>query len=949
MRLKVAALFVLVMCLSPGRALAQDGRIFGSVVDTEGGVLPGVTLTATNEATGFNQIVVTNERGEYEFRSLPRGPYRVDAELLGFNTITRSNLTVGLDTRLQLDLRLEVGSLEETIVVVGEVPVVESRSAEVAANITETQIQTLPVQGRQWIDLATLLPGTGQDAIRARYYNSVNIGAGVNFYSNGFYVDGVNNNWQQQGEPRQDFPQDSIAEFRVHAFNARSVYGFAQGGVLSTVTKSGTNQVRGSLFEFYRTKALNSRTVFQDEKPDYSRHQLGGSIGGPIVRDRAHFFGSFEYTDESEFFTVNTRGAFPEEEGTFKAPTWVAMGVGRYDHRISLDHRLFSRVGIKRNQKDFVDAGGTRARNTGAAFAAPAWSLVVGETWTISSRSLNDLRFQYAHATYQGWPSDPGLKWTKAGEFPQERVDSLPDIVNRPSLTKGTARSFLGPESRWQVKNDFVRLLGRHELTVGADLNWIRWTPDNMGIGRTWSFATDAPFNANDPSTYPFQFQQRLAPTYDDISSTEYSVYVDDRWQLSSDLTLNIGVRYDLQTGVFNTDLLERTVPEIRIADRVFRQGGRLDPALFPFYDGSTRGDKNNFGPRVGLAWNVGGDGRQVIRAAYGVYYNRYRATGANRAEFHPESFLVIINNPSYPDPYQGRDPFELAAAVRNFTIQGNDNRNPYTHQVSSGYSRQLDPMTAMSVHGTYAFGRNQHTQIDRNYFATQADLAARVRPFPQYGQVTEGRTDGELKYSALELRLERRMSRRWQALGSYTLSSAKNDSETFPANHFAREGDYGYAEADRRHRLTASGIVDAFAGVQLSAILKYQSPQSFNVTAGRDLNGDGINNDRPFGVTRNQGCRGLDLDAVNTYRAANDRAAVSGVQCPSYLALDLQFSRHFNLGGERRLEAIFQVFNVTNRANYFPPVGNALSPLFGQSLQVASPRQMELAVRFRF
>ena len=157
------------------------------------------------------------------------------AELAGFRTVTKTELDVGIGTQVQVDIELEVSTIQESVVVVGESPLVDTRRSEVGGNISEEQIKTLPVQGRQWIDLATLLPGTGQDAIRASFYNSVNIGAGINFYSNGFYVDGVNNNWQQQGEPRQDFPQEAIAEFRVHAFNARATYGFAQGGVLSTV------------------------------------------------------------------------------------------------------------------------------------------------------------------------------------------------------------------------------------------------------------------------------------------------------------------------------------------------------------------------------------------------------------------------------------------------------------------------------------------------------------------------------------------------------------------------------------------------------------------------------------------------------------------------------------------------------------------------------------------
>jgi hypothetical protein len=945
------AALVLMVLGGAASAFAQEGRIYGTVTDASKAVLPGVTVTVKNQRTGLTQPTVTDERGEYYVRALPRGRYSIAGELQSFKSVTKTDVDVGLDAEVRIDLVLELGAIEQSIVVTGEVPIVDARRSEVGANISQDQIAVLPVQGRQWIDLATLLPGTGQDGIRQAFYNSVNIGAGINHYSNGFYVDGVNNNWNQGGEPRQDYPQDSVAEFKVYAFNARSLYGFAQGGTLSTITRSGTNEFHGSAFEFYRDKALNSKTIFETTKPDYSRHQLGGSLGGPVIRNRAHFFGAVEYTDQTEFATVNTGGVFPEEEGTFEVPTWVFLAVGRYDQTISDKHRLFVRGARKSNELNFRflsglagTIGGNRARDTGSTNASPAWSVLAGETWTVGNNTLNDFRVQYAFSMYQNWPT--GTKWTKVGRFPRERVESLRPIIIRPSLTKGTNNSNLGPEARWEVKNDFSHLVGRHEITVGVDLNWVHWTPDNLGVAPTWSFSTDARFDPDNPATYPFLFTQRLAPTYDDIPSIEHSVYLDDTWLVTGRLTLNLGLRYDLQTGVFNKDLLERDVPEIRLVDRVLRPSGKLDPSLFPFFDPSTRGDKNNFGPRVGFTWNIHGDGRQVIRGAYGVYYNRIRAQ--IRSETNPRQLLLIIQNPSYPDPYQGRDPFALAAVVPNFGILGNDNRNPYTHQLSFGYGREIGPNLGMSIDGTIANGYQQHSSIDRNYFASPADRDAGRRPFPQYGQVTEGRTDGRLQYRGMEARVERRMANGWQLLASYTLAWAKIDAEDRAAEPFNPAAEYGFADADRRNRLVVSGIVEPFARIQISGIMRYQSSLAFNVMAGRDLNRDAVGNDRPPGITRNQGCRGLDLNLVNAYRTTNGLAAVSEVDCPHYLTFDLRASRTFRWGSTT-VEPVFQVFNAFNRSNFFQPVGNARSLLFGQSLQVASPRQIELAIRLGF
>ena len=414
---------------------------------------------------------------------------------------------------------------------------------------------------------------------------------------------------------------------------------------------------------------------------------------------------------------------------------------------------------------------------------------------------------------------------------------------------------------------------------------------------------------------------------------------------MSPRLTLNLGLRYDLQQGVWNENLLEETVPEILVRDRVVRSAGRLDPSLFPFYDNSTRGDRDNFGPRLGFVWDPTGDGRQSVRAAWGVFYNRYRANGSPRAERNPEDLLVVIQNPSYPDPYEGQDPFEVARSQRNYSIQGNENRTPYTRQYSLGYSLQIGDDLSVSLDGIAADGFNQHTRIDFNYPAT----AGADRPHAGIGRVTDGITDGELEYRAFSARVTKRLANRWQMLGSYTLADVQADSEAFPADHYNRASDYGHVPADRRHRLTISGIAMLPGGVNLSGIIRYQSSLPFNVTAGRDLNGDGIGGDRPPGINLRDGCRDLDLGAASAYRTANGLSPVSSVECPAYATVDMLASKEFRFGDRSYVEAIFQVFNLLNRANYFPPNGNLRSGTFGESTQVAEARQIELALRIRF
>jgi len=947
--LSLALVLGLLSSLTP--AWAQDASVRGRVVDQQGDPVPGVAVTATHHDTGLSKAAATDARGQYRIPALPIGVYAVKAEIQGFKTIT-SEVRLLIGQEAPLDFQLEIAAVEETVTVTGQSPLVETRRAELAANVTEEQIVSLPVKTRAWLDIATILPQAHQDAIRAIFYNSVNIGAGVIYYTSGFYVDGVNNNWQEQGEPRQDFPQDAVGEFRVYGSNARAEFGWAQGGYMSVVTKTGTNTFHGSVYEYFRDKALNSRTVFQTEKPPYRRHQYGGSVGGPIIKDKAHFFGSFEYTDETEFYTVNTRGIYPQEEGTFPRPFFNNMSLLRYDHTINPNHQLFLRYAHQKNQRDFTRSGGIMAESRGHTFGAPRDAFVAGLNSTIGDNMLNQLRVQWAKSTFQGWPSFTDLEWTRVGEFPQERLDSLIPQEIRPSIQTGQASAFLGPEKHRQIRDDFTLYRGKHEFKFGASLEWVRYSPDSAGDAGIWSFATDRAFDPNDRTTYPFLFTQSF-PNVFDVPNWENSVYVDDTWTVSSNLTLNLGLRYDWSTGVWNENLLDEDLPEIKYpvngVERTVQQAGKPNPAFFPFYDNSERGDWNNFGPRIGFVWNPGGSGSQSLRGAYGVYYNRYRSC-PSKEERSPQRPSVIISNPNYPDPYQGRDPLALATASRNFVIEGNANRNPYAHQVNLGYTRQLANFLTLDVDATFAEGYNQHRNSDHNYFLTPADRLLGIRAFPQYGQVRERLTDGRLSYRALGVRVDRRFAGGWQILGSYTLAWAKSDtSEGLPADNFNRQWEYGFIPADRRHRLSVSGMVQLPYGFQTSGVVRYQSDLPFNVTAGRDLNRDSLGNDRPPGITALTGCRGVDLDEVNSYRTLNARGAVGEVTCPDFLALDVVLMKEFALTRDLKLEGLVQVFNIFNRANYFPAEGNALSALFGQSVQVSDPRQIELAIRFRF
>src|SRR5213083_112234 len=293
------AAFVFWLALAPS-AFAQNAQITGIVKDSSGGIIPGATVTARNVDTGLTRTAVSDGAGEYRLVSLPPGRYAVATELSGFSTETRPDIVLIIDQTAIINFSLKPATLSETVTVTGESPIVDVTRSDVSTSVSTQQIQDLPVASRRWIDLAMLTPGTSQDNIRGFFYRgNVNLGAGTREYSNAFVVDGVNNTWAEMGEPRQNFAMDAIQEFKVSTSTYKVEYGLATGGLVAVVTKSGTNNFHGSGLVFFRDGSITAKEFFQTAKPDYRRYQYGGTVGGPIVRDKTHYFFAYEGTDEN--------------------------------------------------------------------------------------------------------------------------------------------------------------------------------------------------------------------------------------------------------------------------------------------------------------------------------------------------------------------------------------------------------------------------------------------------------------------------------------------------------------------------------------------------------------------------------------------------------------------------------------------------------------------------
>lgn len=946
----------MMLLIGADRAAAQNASVTGAVTDPSGATMPGVVVTANNQETGLARSVTTADNGQYRVPALPPGSYLVTAELSGFTTEQVEGVVLVIDQTATIDFSMKPAAVAETITVASDATIIDTTSSTVSTSVSNRQIQDLPVASRRWIDLAMLTPGTSQDNIRGFFYRgNANIGGGAREYSNGFVVDGVNNTWAQMGEPRQNFAMDAIREFKVSTSNYKAEYGLATGGLLTVVSKSGTNQWHGSGLLFVRDQALTARTYFEAVKPDFRRYQYGGTLGGPIVRNRTHFFAAYEGTDENVFYTVSTFGTWPQYDGIYASEQNRWTYSTKVDHQLTPSQTLFIRYGQENEYRPIVTAGGRTHPTNSFDFAVPRMSAVAGHTWVLGPKALNDFRFQYAFAKFEVAPPYSHGSW-EPGDFGGDRLSLCTPVFSYPSVTVGgCGNSQMGPEGRFEVKNDFSYLMnkwgGSHQWKMGVDFSRISFSSDNMNspLG-SWLFPRDVPYAANDSTTWPTQYVNTL-PTYAEIPVTHFSAYLQDDWQIGRGLTLNFGLRYDVQFGSFNEDIADL---QSRIAEKLGPGFGF--PLPIPFLEGSDRrGDRNNFGPRAGFAWDPRQNGRTNVHGAYGMFYDNMRTLQNFDELTWPQGQTIVILNPAFPDPLQGvsRDQF-ISRNPPNIIVFDNDTVNPYAHQVNAGVTHMLTNELAVTADVTTVFRYSDRNIVDPN-LQEPPGPAVRPRPYPQFTRVNFGQPTADNTYKALLVKVEKRMAKRHQYLISYTLSNAED------TNFSNRYGDvYGFvrdtlpAIADRRHRLVASGIVQGPYGTQLSAILDLRSSLPFSPTTSLDLNSDLYTGDLPPGVLRNSGCRGMDLEAVNRFRASRNLAAVGEPACPGFSNLDLRLSKFFTVVPGHRFELIAQLFNAFDRANFNIPASNLQQANFGQVNSIlpninAPSRQVEFAVRYLF
>lgn len=921
-------------------AQVVGANISGRVIDEGGGALPGVTVTITNKANGAQQTVVTNEEGTYRVVALQPAPYHVTVELAGFATAGR-DLVLTIGANATLDIQLGVAALEESITVTAATPLIEVSRAAPTSTIVESQIQALPVLERNFLALAQLMPGAAPNYTSK--FSRVKFGGPAD-QRNGYttIVDGGDLDDAIWGDPTVNISQDAVQEFKVFRNQFDAQYGAALSAVVSVATKSGTNDLHGTGYFFGRDDSMNARNAFQRDKPVYGQQRVGGSAGGPLVKNRTHIFGAYEYTnvERQNIIALPDRNPFAaRENGVFPATSREHLLVAKVDHRLNDRSSFFVRYA-------FDDQWATRTNNNVSSDSANVndsskmHSLIGEQNWVLNNSTVNTLRAHYM--------------WNEVATLPVT-LGVAQEV--RPSVTTGqnwTSPQFF-PRTRFQIFETLYKTAGRHDLKFGGDYTYAKHAYEaHFYESGYWQFTTDAPFNASNPATWPFAFVQQTNGLYN-YNSHIFAAYAQDDWRVTDRLRLNLGLRYDLDTNLRMNDVYRQVL---------------ADPAyagLENFVSADRGTDANNFQPRLGVTYDVNGTGTLVARAGWGLYITRNRHYFGLTAQDRLLGAAVRITDRDqlrhYPDinaVLGGRSlaDYVAAGAARSVYLIPDDYVLPESQNTTVGFGWQINATTGLDVDYVHAYGYNQLGAFDLNLPESGRISATNPRPVAGFTEVKSLENFTKSWYDALETQFRTRFRGVDNLSISYTLSKSIRDGvnhyQTYPGTMRTPQ-ERGYSEQDTRHNLSVAASTLLPYGVQFSGILRALSGTPFAVSAGFDIDGDGqTQNDRPVGLPITVGREKVQesLQIINDLRATRGLAPITEehLKLNPFIALDLRLTKDFTFSPDSRIELFLEGYNVLNRVNY---AGGGNGSIVSSALLIRNSardaRQLQLGARVRF
>jgi hypothetical protein len=1102
MKVKHWFLVPLILCAMFGRmasAQSRTGTIFGVAVDASGGVLPGASVIATEQDTGVSRETITDDHGRFEFLLLPIGRYTLAVTIQGFARSEVKDVPLETQQNREVNMTLQPAGVQESLTVAGTAQIVEvdRRSAALGQVINSTQVAELPLNGRNFVQLGWLTPGAvkgegaffnnkGTTEVSIRGTTSISV-QGMRENANDFLMDGVDNNELTAGAVSILPSVESIQEFKVMTNSYSAEYGSRGGGTVLVSTKSGTNALHGSAFEFVRNDAFDSKNYFETQKGEFKQNQFGGSLGGPIVKNKTFFFADYMgfFIDQAQpvLATVPTlkmrngdfseslpgaaarlvydpastrvdpvtgrlvRDAFPNNQipanrldpiamkllNLYPLPTYTDRLSGNYlanpiknfrqnyvngriDHNLSQNDQLFGRVTFDHATQHYpyaFDYGRAGTYST-VDYLTKARNIAVSETHIFSAHLLNqatggfNLVYNYMTPIGEGQnlPQQFGIPGANLGDSVTSTLTQINPALGFTALGDRVFTPFTGGTQVWHFTDALTWTSGPHTLKMGGSLRMDHM--ETLGASAyagafsfdqffTAQFSANGALNAATGSPIAslllgLPASGNRSQAFTGYTTTrlwqEYRGYIDDAWQVNGDLTLNVGLAYNLTTP--------QREAQNRMANFVFSTGQFIPATDSDPYAGVTT-DKDNFEPRLGVAWSPGESKKLAVRAGYGVFHDVSANGGVQGLIYNPPfiSELGFTSDSITPvRTLQTGFPVSSTPPDPNNYPQGNLYLNELNMEQGTiqMWNTNVQQEFFAGTVWTFAYAGTRGRDIQSKGWNLNSappgpgfNTPSR-RPYPLYNTFNAIVGRGTIDYNSFQFKAEKRYSQGSYVLVAYTYGKAMTNGagQNVGVGQGVRyypylpnpDADQGRSDTDVRHNFNASiigqlpfgagqhwmsnatGATEALLGNwQVNGIVRARSGLPLALSMGSNQSGTALGN-RP-----DQTCSGelsnptatqwfdtscFVAPAVGVF--GNAPRTLTSVSGPGIFNVDLSIFKNFKLGEGPRLQFRWEIFNLFNTVQFANPgttVGNAD---FGQILSTINPaRQMQFALKIEF
>jgi hypothetical protein len=922
--LRLAGLLLIAAALLLGQTQSTTATIQGTVLDPSGAAVPSAVVAIKGTDTGLARVVKSDTDGRFQAPLLQPGVYEISTSANGFATLVSRGYQLTLGQVLVADQRLKVASAAETVSIDAEAPVVETANSQPAALVNSAQVSNLPLNGRRFLDLAQLTPGVMVEPERGQisFAGSRGINSSIN-------IDGANFNepffgGQAGGERANSayvVSQAAVSQFQVVRGTFDAEYGRTTGGSVNVITKSGTNDYHGEVFDYLRLANVSPTTAFGDRVTDF-RNQFGGAFGGPIIKDKLFFFGVYDGQREHQPLTIrfNSTAGLPQsylsQQGVFESNNNIYTFLGKADWQVSAKNRIsfrYSQSGDNANNGTFtgvqtgtLDNNGTEQDYTKAG--------VINATSVITPGLLNEFRFQYRNENRPRVNNGEGMDFVnKAG--PQTQVTGCCYFGGVSYLPIPVTDSTL------QLSNSTTWIHGGHTVKFGVDINRYHYNEIFRGNWRgVYIFNSLQKFldTINKVSgAVPDQFRIFYGDGMFDESLKNPAAFLQDTWKISKRVTLSMGLRYEAT---------------------FMPQPPRPNPGLA--YTSQVPNDTKQWQPRLGLAVDLTGDGKTVLRAGAGAYFastpglllfQAFNSAGNPNVgvSFTLSAAQISAVQKVHPDFVYPFVPASANAADSTYFSNSGvaglkpdasyfspDYQSPRALNFSLGLEREITRATSAAIDWVHVNTVHLERIRDANFYPATLGLDSSspaqtrpifntsVRPNTSYGKLLSQESSARSNYDALTLSFKRRMTSRLQFQLNGTLawnrdddSNERNYSGITYQDAFNFQQEYSWSRLDIRRRMVASAVYQLPLGFQISGIMTWRSGMPFSAYTNADSNKDGNYTDRPI--------IGGALLPRNSFRQ------------PNYWNTDLRVSKSVRITERQRVEVMVDLFNAFNHENW--------------------------------